>query len=519
MAFSDAFARGYAIGDAMKKRSATAKFFEKFKELSAEPDDEEEMVASDGTAIPAAPAPVGGKAEPIAQAAIPMDSMGGAAEDPAEVAGMPSAALTGVGTPPAPTPAPPAQEAAIPVAPSAPEPTTAEPKKGDKPAKKAGRSLAQDDIKELDRLAMEAARAAGDAEVYTALQRTTDSFLQKKVLSNLSLAQQAADNNDLDATEKYLRKAYRFVPDGQDVKFQRKEDGLYIKDPWDDKNQIKLGSEQIGFLATRVLDPQKWSEMVRAERKDRQQAAIEERRTKVAERGADAEDARVKISEGQLEVARGQLGISRDELALKGRETKLKELMAPIERFETFWRATYYSALGEAAKLNASGKGGKDALDVTLDDAREMANEVDGQFQKYTTPPKDEFGRASTDWEQPEDLVGLDSKAIQTANGLAQAIGARNAGRVSPAMAVQAGIALARAGVGKGEVDIDAERGLMMFDYNGVQTPVMLPNVVLEGLVQQEQARRQQSAAGAAQGLPQMSAPVANPVAPPQRPW
>lgn len=507
MSFGDSFARGYAVGDSFKKRRAASKFFEKFKELSADDEGDGEMVAPDGTAIPmqapaeavappASPSTAREGALPVAPAQAAQPAAPAQVATPAEPAAQ---AAIPVETPPTDTAAP-----AIPTSPAA-EPLAAAPAKGKKGEKKGPRSVTQDDVKELDRLAMDAARAAGDVEVYTALQRTTDTFLQNKVLRNMSLAQQASDNGDVDATEKYLQRAYRWIPDGQEIKFQRKEDGLYVQDPWDAKNQIKLGSEQIGYIATKLLDPQKWSEIVRQERKDRQQQGLEERKVKAQERG-------VEIDADRVNVAREQLGISREELGMKNREVKLKELMAPVERLETYQRALYYSALGEQAKAAAAGKGGKDALDVTLDDAREMGKEVDDQFQKYTAPPVDPItGKPSADWQAPEDVAGLSAREVQTANGLAQAIGARNAGKVSPAMAVQAGLALARAGAGKGEVEIMADKGLMLFDYNGVQTPVMLPSAVIEGLVQQEQARRQQSAGG----LPTMPAPAANPVAPP----
>jgi hypothetical protein len=504
MSFGASFGQGYQVGESMRKRRATSKFFEKFKELSA--DDEEEMVAEDGSAIPldtpagdevraAIPAAAADKGAPAAEGktVLPLDA---APADPV-VTQMPAAPAI----PADDMPAAPAAEAALPLA--------AEPKKGTKEAKK---SLKQDDIKELDRLAMDAARASGDVAVYTALQQTTNSFLQGKVLSNMGLAQTAARNGDVDATEKYLKKAYRFVPDGQEINFERREGKLYVQDPWSDKGEeVELGAEQIGYLSTMIRDPEKWSEMVRAEKKDRATAALEERKVTATEQS-------VKVDQARVDVMREQLGISREELALKGRETTLRELMGPIERMSQFNQGMYYKALAEYTK---AGKGAGVGLDASLDDSREMAKEVDDQFLKYAEPGKDMAGNVDPNWKPPKDIAGMEPKDILAANGLAQSIGVINAGRVSPAMAVQAGLALARSrmvgpdGQPMGKVMVDPENGMMTFDYAGQTVPIKLPKSVVDGLVMEDNQR----AAGAAQGLPQAIPVNPNPTGQPARAW
>lgn len=512
MAFSDAFARGYAVGDSIRKKRATSKFFEKFKELTAE--DEEEMVAEDGSAIPL-DSPAGEEvaaAIPAAtakpgEAATPAPPVEGAAADTPAPAAPAAPAI-----PVAPTEKPAAapqeaapQEAAIPVSPT-PEKAAA-PAGAEKKKQKA--SLDQNDIKDLDRLAMEAARASGDVQVYTALQQTTNSFLQGKVLSNLGLAQTAAQNGDVDATEKYLKKAYRFVPDGHEVKFERKDGKLWVNDPWSDEGKkIPLGSEQIGYIGTMLTNPEKWSDIMREGRKERFGQKMEERRVAAIEKGTD-------IDQQRVDVAKKQLGISEQELALKGREVKLKEVMAPIERLETYQRALYYSALGDAARAGA--KAGKD-LSLTLDDAREAGAEIDKQFKAYIAPETNPLtGEVREDWKPPVDVADMAPKDIQTANGLAQAIGAQNLGAVSPGMAVQAGLALVRAqsGLPDSEIEIMADKGIMLFNYNGVPTPVKLPAAVIQGLVAQ-QAAQQRPAAGLPPAIPVNPNPTAPP---PARAW
>lgn len=509
MSFGASFAQGYQVGEAHRKRRATSKFFEKFKELSA--DDEEEMVAEDGTAIP-----LDGPAGDEVRAAIPA----AAAE-----AGAPGGAATGetvlpleTAAPASEAPAAPVSEpiAAIPVAEKAAPAAAPEVPKTANAAKAPKKSLAQDDIKELDRLAMEAARASGDVGVYTALQQTTNSFLQGKVLSNMGLAQTAARNGDVDATEKYLRKAYRFVPDGQEIDFKRRDGKLYVQDPWSDKGEeVELGAEQIGYLGTMIRDPEKWSEMVRSERKDRAAAAL-------AERGVAADELRAKsdskMTDAQIKNFADKLGLDQRELGIKERAQTLDEINGKVSRLVGVAQATYYDALGE--KMRADGKAGI-SMDVSLDDAREVASEIDDQFLKYAEPPKDLAGNPVKDWDKPKDIADLSPQQLATANGFAQAIGAANAGRVSPMMSVQAGLALARSGAVDadgnplGEVTVDSANGVMMFGYNGQQIPIKLPRVVVDGL-RQDDAQRE---AGAAQGLPSAIPMNQNPTGVPAKAW
>lgn len=468
MAFSDAFARGYAIGDAARKRRATSKFFERFKELTA--DDEAEPVTE-----------IGGLNVP--ESALPSDTPA------AETAELEPAAALPVGS--AAPVAPAAEDSAPPVGAEAEAAIRVKaPKKIPLPqAAEVHRSLTQTNIKELDRLALDAARASGDIEVYTALQKTTDSFLQSKTLRNLSLAQIAAQNGDTEAVEKYLTKAYRFVPDGREVKFKKTKDGtLTVKDPWDDTD-VELTPERIGNIATLLRDPERWADIVRQERKDRAKADIEERELAVKEAGIEIDRARL----GQF--AR-ELGIREGDLAIRGREAKLKELIAPMERMEAHQRGLYYGALREQAA--AAARSGK--TPEFLDEARQMSVAVESSIDAFFTPPKNpNTGLADANWKPPRDafVTGpsgprvLDASEVNQVKGLAQTIAIHNMGSIGNNVAAVAGLQLMKAQIDPDNFNaqVDAATGVMFVPFQGMNVPVRLPPALVQALVaQQEQA-------------------------------
>lgn len=419
MAFSDAFARGYAIGDAARKRKATSKFFERFQELIKEPEPQ--------AGIETVPGPAG----PMAAIPTATGQATGAAATP-ETGGFSQ-------VPP---------------------------------------SLTRADINELDSLALAAAEASGDSEVYDALQRTTDRVLQARVLKYLGQAQTAAANQDTDATEKFLHMAYRYVPDGYGAQFERKDGKLLVNDPWGD-GKVELTPERIGYLGVMIQDPTKWSEIVRQERAARGEAALKEREVKVRERGADIDERRVTLLGRELGIKEGELGLSE-------RQQQLREVMAPIERFETFQRGLYYEALASQAKRTGGAKPPRP--DQVMNAARQMSSEVDDQFKAYTKPPEDPVtGEPIENWEAPEDVAGLSAQQIQSANGLAQIIGVENLGAVSPGLAVQAGLEITRglADPEHGQFTVDVANNIVSFNFNGVMTPVRIPASLAMKLAQQ----------------------------------
>lgn len=509
---------GYQIGSDMRKRKATGDYFKEFKKLTEE--DDEEMVAEDGAAIPVAKSKADtAEAEPVATEAIPIGGDGKAevqvdspATSPTEAA-IPAEGMTGAAEAEAPAPA-----AALPAAPAAPAAdmqaalpvgAPAEAKAAAKEADKvaAKKSLTQADIKRLDRLALKAAEASGDLSVYTALQQTTDSFLQGKVQKYLGMAQTAAQNNpeDVDAIEKFIGKAYRFIPDGEELKVNKRDGKLWVANPWaegkDDPKEIQLGAEQIGWINLQISNPEKWGDIMRQERAALREAKLKERGVAVEEKKGDAY---VKMTDAQITNMADRLGLDKEELKIKGRAQALDEINSRVTRFATFNQGLYYSALAENTKLAGKAGAGGLTLDQLMDNARQMTGEVDKQFNDYTTPPKDMYGQPDRNWQKPADLVGLSDQQIQQAGGLAQAFGAANmtSGDFSPGLALSAGLALARAGVKDengnplNEVDVDAKAGTMTFDHNGRPTTVKLPGAVLQSLIAVEAAKRQGSQAG-----------------------
>ena len=456
MAFSDAFAKGYAIGDAAKKRKATSKFFERFKELTDE-GEAEPVTAIGGLDVPDSALPV--EEQPVdAAGAIPVDS---ATPDSALPLSLEAAAPAKVGAP-----------KKIPL----------------KQAAEFQKSLTQANIKELDRLAMDAARASGDIEVYTALQKSTDSFLQGKVMRNIGLAQMAAQNGETDAVEKHLTAAYRFIPDGQEVKFKKTKDGmLTIKDPWGDED-VELTSEMIGNIGTMLRDPEKWSDIVRTERRERGKQTVAEGELDVKKGGLEVDRSRL------TQYAR-ELGIREGDLAIKGREAKLKELIAPMERMETHQRGLYYGALRE--KAAAAAKAGK--TPEFLDEANRMSVAVEGSMDAYFTPTKNPVTRmADPNWKPPSDAMVtgpsgprvLEASEINQAKGLAQTIAIHNMGSIGNNVAAVAGLQLMKAQIDPDNFNaqIDATTGVMLVPFRGMNVPVQLPPALVQALVSQQES-------------------------------
>jgi hypothetical protein len=471
MAFSDGFAKGYAIGDAAKKSRAASKYFKRFKELTDE-GETEAVTEIGGVPVPnSALPPSEGDAElpvaPLAETAVP--------EKDAPVL---------------------SPDAAIPeVAVTAPEAIPL------KQARKTHKSLTQSNIKELDRLAMDAARAAGDIEVYTALQKTTDSFLQGKVMKNIGLAQAAAQNEDTDAVEKHLTAAYRFIPDGQEIKFKRKDGKLMINDPWDDK-EIELNSEMIGNIGTMLRDPEKWADIVRQERKDRARAATDKQL-------ADAKVDENKIDRERLSMQKDQftqtLGLQKEDLKLKGRATALAEANGRIGRYTEYQQGLYYSALAEQAKALAK-TGGKSPGDL-LTEVNALGKTIEDSMNALSSPAKDDLGRPDPTWKPSREIMvkGQDGQPRQLApdemnmaKGFAQSIAVANMGGVGHNLAQSAALQLVKAQVDPSNFNaqIDAKTGVMLVPFRGMNVPVQLPAALVQSLAEQQAASQQRPAQG-----------------------
>lgn len=482
MSFSEAFARGYAIGDAAKKRKATSKFFERFKELTDD-GDKESVTEIGGLDVPDSALPVKGGESAL--------DVGSAALETGSESAMPE------------------PDSALPLSAEAAEPVKiSAPKKIPLPqAREAHKSMTQANIKELDRLAMDAARASGDIEVYTALQKSTDSFLQAKTLRNLSLAQTAAQNGNTDDVEQYLTKAYRYIPDGQEIKFKKTKDGqLTVKDPWSDED-VELNSERIGNIATMLRDPEKWSDIVRQERKDRGQQKVAEGELEVKKGGLEIDRSRI------AQYAR-ELGIREGDLALKGRETKLKELIAPMERMEAHQRGLYYGAL--KAQAQAAAKAGK--TPEFLDEARQMSTAVESSIDAYFTPPKNAVtGEPDTNWKPPNDsmVTGpsgprvLEASEVNQVKGLAQTIAIHNMGAIGNNVAAAAGLQLMKAQIDPDNFNaqIDAATGVMLVPFRGMNVPVQLPPALVQALVAQQESAQAPPSSAAPWSSDQFRAP------------
>lgn len=468
MAFSDAFARGYAVGESIRKKRATSKFFEKFKELTEEPPEDGGLPESIPGFNPK------GKGEK-APTALPVQDAG---EDGlAPVVG--------------------AEAAAIPVDVKGPESLTVATEETKSSMDKFARSLTRDNIKELDRLALDAAKASGDMEVYTALQKTTDSFLQGKTLKGLSEAQTAFVKGDTDAAEKALKKAYRYVPDGQEVDFERKDGKLWIANPWagqegeDDK--IELNAERVGWLGAMLSDPEKFSGLIREESKDRE-------KTRQANRALELEAGRLEVSRGELEQSERRVNLEFKRLGLDREKFAEQVKNDRVGRFTNFQQGLYYQAMAENENVKAAAGGKMDS--GFLNSMRELSGEVDSQFKNYTTAPRGTDGMlADENWTKPDDIASLSNEQLGDANAYAQAIAAKNTGSsVTPMVSVKAGIAIAN-----GAYRLDPNRGVMEFNMGGQPMQVPLPTELTRMLVAREQGMEQPG--GGALPLPGPGAP------------
>lgn len=459
MAFSDAFARSYAVGDAMRKRRATANYFKKLKELTADTDDMAEAIPTEVAGMDVAPE----GAAPAPETALPIQPAGESGTAPI------LAPVEGVGT------------EAIPMKGPDKLPLATE-----KQRQALAKSLTRDNIKELDDLAMIAGEASGDAGVYKALRDTTTSMLQTKALAALGQAQTAAQEGDVDATEKFLSKAYRYIPDGREAKFKRKDGKLWIENPWKtdegEPKEIELDAQRIGGLAVLMSDPAKYAELLREEGKEREDRKFRRKELDLRERGVGVQE--------------GQLGVAQENAALRAREVAIKEQNAPVERLATWADIAYKQQMTEASKASA-----KDPK--IMEGATALVRETNDQFVGMTTAPNDEMGRPDPNWKMPDQFfktdangnpVPLSDAEMLTANALAQSIAVAGLGRTTPGMAIEAGLALVKGRDPNSNfnLQVNAQTGEVYVPINGVNTPVQLPKSILEGLVQEEMDARYQ---------------------------
>jgi hypothetical protein len=479
MSFSAAFARGYAIGDAAKKRKTIARFFDKFDEMTkddSEPAAEEiggisvpDSVITERGALDIQPL---SEVEPPAVDAVgAIDARSPSAKRMAPAPTPPASALDLGGDPAAVTAETPAASVAAPRAIPVGE-----------NVRKFQKSLTQGDIKNLDKLALDAARASGDWEVFNALKKTGDSLLQGKVLSYLGKAQVALTNGDTEQAETNLRKAYRNVPDGQELKTQRdrKTGMLTIKNPADGK-PIELTPERIGNFATMIYDQEGWSKIMRQETKDAAAAKMEERK--------------IAVSEGSLKVDQGRLNLLGEELGVKGRELELKELAGPMERMETYQRGLYYGALRDQAQTAA--KQGK--TQEFLTESVAMGKSIDESIKAYTTPGTNPIsGEPNPDWKPPADIMVSDPGSmtgrrplapdeLRNTAAFAQTIGISNLGMIGPELATSAAMQIVKAQVDPDNFNVVVENGIMTVPFRGMQIPVQLPPSLLQALAKQQQ--------------------------------
>jgi hypothetical protein len=344
MAFSDAFARSYAVGSDMRKRRATSKFFEKFKELTADvPED-----AGLPEELPGFNPEGSGEKAPTA---LPVQDAG---EDGlAPVVG--------------------AEAAAIPVDVKGPKAIPIATKDMKDTAEKLANSLTKDNIKELDRLALDAAKASGDMEVYKALKDTTVSFLQGKTLSNLSQAQAAMEEGDVDGAEKALKKAYRFVPDGREANFKKKDGKLYAANPWagqeGEPDEVELTATRIGQFGVMLSDPKKYTELMMGE-EDKRAA----RKDKAADRALREREVK-SLEDSRSEAARHNgimEGLQQQDIDIKAKRAKAQNLVD----------------VAQAAKLmgEASTKGGDG---MKPDDARQLSVAAGTHVAGFLMPTMD----------------------------------------------------------------------------------------------------------------------------------
>jgi hypothetical protein len=552
MAFSDAFARGYEIGDAVKKRFVIGKFFKKFGELTKDSEEDAPVDSIGGIDVPQ-DADLDTDTKAAVEGAIPVTKAAtqeGSNKD-AEIPGTMAAQAVTAPSPPDERLLPPASGPAYPAAlpevevtgkradysasaqralpteegPAGNEPMDA----GAIPMDASGRakikspnriplktpegerrkSLTQANIKELDRLAMNAARASGDIGVYTALQKTTDSFLQGKVLKGLAAASASLTNGDIDGTEQALKNAYRFIPDGQEAKFHRSRNGtkLMVKDPWDNKD-VELTPDRIQMFGMMIHNPDKWAELMRSDRKDAQQAAQEERRTKSQEQ---------QVSNQASQFAQ-EFGIKKDD-------QKLKEMNARVSRLTEYEQALYYRSM--AGKAAAAAKNGA-SMEEFLDESRLMSESVDKGLQARFTPPVDSLGDPIAGWKQPEDAFisdptaadgtgrrPINSEEINRAAALAQNIAMANMGDIGTNTAGLAALQIVKAQLDPQHfnANIDPQTGVMQVPLGGgLTTPVRIPLELARQMASQANAKA--AAEAATKPAPWNSAQFAAPTGP-----
>lgn len=532
MAFSDAFARGYAIGDAMKKRKAASDFFEKFKELSAnadyDPESETEVIKLEPKAGEAAAAiPALAPESPVAAPSTPENPTVEVAPVDAAAAPSPALDMTPAQAREAPTDVPPAEAPPAPGAMATPEtvkeaiplsmPTEMKITKpeeidtrgtarklfdkatGNEPKK--ARSFTQEDMKELDSLALAAGEAAGDVEVYNALKATTDSFIKGKIQKNLALASTAVSQGDDDAVQKYMKRAYMYVPDGNHLDFKRDKEGrLTVQSPWEAKDRIPVTAETISWMNMQLYDPDKFADLMQRERHHKEEMGLKGREVAVSERRATTDERQAatqeRMTDAQIKDMADRLGISQQELGIKGRAQTLEELNSRVSRFSQYSQGLYYQELANKMKSGGVDADGKPLKGLTLDDARETWHEVDGQFKSYTQPPKNDMGVEDKNWTKPADVEGLSPAQLQEANGLAQTIALGAPSDVSAATATKAALALTRAATpnaqGTGmldKVDINFDNGTLRLRQGNGFVEVPLPRSILNNYAQQANAR------------------------------
>jgi hypothetical protein len=480
MSFSEAFARGYAIGDAARKRRAASKYFEKVKELTSDDEAVEDVteiggldvpnsalsVGEGGVGEPAIPAP----AEVRAETAIDTGTAEpAAAEVPEEAPDVEALAPAESAIPIEDTPVPVNEEALSPIQVSAPKTIKLKSDAEAKKIKERRKSLTQGNIKELDRLAMDAAMASGDIEVYTALQKTTNSLLQAKVLKYMGQAQTAATAGDTPGLKAALGNAYRFIPDGHEPNFKERDGKLFTVDPWEDDKEIELDSEMVGNLTTMIRDPEKWAEIVRQGKRDRAADARDARRTKAAE----------------------------DAVTETRRANGVKEITSKLDLDRKVARDKYLNleSVANAARDLAKAKAAGGSTGMKPDDARQYGESVSQSIDAFLSPTKQpadpsDLTSRPTRGKPPEGYEifvtaeGGMSPLGQEAKDLGGQLGIANP-HLGPDAAGRAGLELTRALVDPNgpKIDVDPPRGTIAIMVGGRMTEWNLPDQMMEALI------------------------------------
>jgi len=499
MSFSEAFARGYAIGDASRQRSAAAKYFKLMQKLTKSSEEEK-----DTTLVGGLPVPSESMTAP-ATAALPIQSMQSQAgvsttQDaaiPAPPAVDTSAVDTAVHDPNA--GAKKSLEEAIPIT----GPVTDVAVKAPKVLiSKPQSSLKQSDIRDLDRAAMRAAQAAGNIEVYTALQKTTDSFLQGKVMSNLGDAMTAVQNGDIDGTEAALHKAYRFIPDGRQAKFIRRNGKLWIKDPYSEKGElVELNAQRIGAIGMMMQDPVGFSKYIR-------EGMEKDKEAKIAERGVAVQEKNAQTNVEQLaEARRSNMATERSNMATELNATGKLDLDKANSVADNLYKlsmATYYGAGG------AGQKGASDSLPPGMkpDDARQYGESVGAEIENFLSPklgtdPQNPelrgepqpgyevFGNYKAGKDGKPEYAGGISNVGHQAKAYGGQVGIWNPG-IGPATAARAGMEIARAMIpGSGvDVGVDPASGTLEVTIDGAPYSLNINPSTISALYQAKLAEQ-----------------------------